>query len=116
VNLLEAALQRDFSVSLIEISRKTWIIGTRDDVFVLSGLLMCRTIMLFDIFGAVEPFTSRWILFQFSASPFTLLGAVFTRGGAAQGESWGYSRLLPGRGLPRSWGESVSHSRFGIDA
>jgi hypothetical protein len=86
VNLLEAALQLDFLASLIETSRKTWIVGTRDGVLVLSGLLMCQTITLFDIFGAAAPFTSRWILFQFSASPSTFLGAVFCEI-MAQGES-----------------------------
>jgi hypothetical protein len=34
VNLLEAALQRYFLASIIEISRKSWIIGTRDGVLV----------------------------------------------------------------------------------
>jgi hypothetical protein len=105
-NLLEAALQPDFLASLIEISRKTWIIGTPNGVLMLPGLLMGQTITLFDIFGAAVPFTSRWILFQNSASPSTLLGAVFCEV-AAQGESWDYGRLLPGCSLPRSWGESV---------
>jgi hypothetical protein len=58
VNLLEAAPQRDFLASLIEISRKTWIVGMRDDVLLLSGLLICQAIMLFNIFGAAAPFTS----------------------------------------------------------
>jgi hypothetical protein len=76
VNLREAALQRDFLALLIEISPKTWIVGRRGDVLVLSGLLICQAIALFDIFGAAAPFTSRWIFFQFSASPSTLIGAV----------------------------------------
>jgi hypothetical protein len=76
--------------------------------------LMCQVIAPFDVFGVAAPFTSRWILFHFSASPSTLLGAVFCEV-AAQGDSWGYGRLLPGRGLPRFWPETVSHARFGIE-
>jgi hypothetical protein len=87
VNLLEAALQGDFLSSIIEISRKTWIIDSCDGVLVLSGLLMCQAVTLFDIFGTAAPFTSRWRMFQFSASPSTLLGAVFCEV-AAQSEPW----------------------------
>jgi hypothetical protein len=58
VNLLEAALRRDFLAPFIEISRKTWIVGGRDGVLVLSGFLMCQAITLFDILGAAAPFTT----------------------------------------------------------